>query len=565
MDFASVPEAFRAQRGALFALLGFSFALNLLLLVSPLYMMLVFDHVLTSRSEATLAVLTGIAAFALLFFGIFDALRAQIQARIALRINAGLAPTMLARSIAVGRRTPPGTTGHAMHDLATLRTAITGGAATALMDAPWAVLFALALFILHPLLGFAGVIGGLLLLAIAAAGDWSARSRAQSAQRLGASLAEWLDALTRNMGAVAGMGIARGAEREWRARNAALADAQIAAADRSAVTASLSRCARLLMQIAILALGAHLVLQRQIGAGSMVAASLLLARMLAPIEGSIAAWRLIGQARLALRRLQHLLSLDGDPRPALAPAGALTLEEVAYVPPGAEAPVLRHVSLRLEPGEALGILGPSGAGKSSLAQLLVGAAIPASGHLRLGGVELERCRWETAASRGIGYLPQGGLLLPGSIAQNIAGFAETTPEAAAEAATLAGLHEAILHLPLGYDTPVDDTLPAGLRQGIAVARACFGAPALVVLDEPTAHLDGAGKDALLRAIARLRQAGTMLVVVSREPALVEGMDKLALLNRGRLVSFGPRAEVLSGLGLAPPMRAPANLGARRLA
>lgn len=559
MDFVSLRDALKAQRGALSALLGFSLVLNLLLLVLPLYMMLVFDHVLTSRSGATLLVLTLMAALALVFHGIFDVLRTQILARIAASLEAGLGPTLIARSVALGRRMPAGTTAHAMRDLAALRGFFTGGAALALLDAPWAVLFAVALFILHPLLGLTGIIGALLLVSIGLAHEGAARRPMHTVQSLAARLVEWADLVASNAAMVSGIGMASGAQREWRARSAALCAAQLAVADRSAVALGLARCARMLIQIAILALGAYLVLQRELGAGSMVAASLLLARMLAPIESSIAAWRQVVQTRFACRRLRQLLALEVEPRPAAAPAaasGGLSVEGVSYIPPGAREALLRQISFRLEAGEALGILGPAAAGKSSLARLLVGAVPPSAGRVRLGGVDLELYR-QGEDRRRLGYLPQERLLLPGSVAQNIAGFASAAPDAVMRAAILAGMHEIILQLPQAYDSPVapgGDSLSGGLRRGVALAAAFFGAPPLVVLDEPTAHLDGRGREALIRALASLREAGTIVVVISREPLIVERMDKLAILERGALVSFGRRAEVLSRLGGLPPER-----------
>ena len=356
MNFVSLQDALRAQRGALAALLGFSLVLNLLLLVLPLYMMLVFDHVLTSRSGATLLVLTLMAALALVFYGVFDVLRAQILARIAAALEAGLGPTLIARSIALGRLTPSGTTAHAMRDLAALRGFFTGGAALALLDAPWAVLFAVALFILHPLLGLTGIIGALVLVAIGLAHEGAARRPAHAVQSLAARLVEWTDLVASNPAMMSGIGIISGAQREWRARSTALCAAQLDFADRSAVAVGLARGARMLIQIAILALGAYLVLQRELGAGSMVAASLLLARMLAPIESSIAAWRLVVQTRFACRRLRQLLALEVEPRPAaacVAAAGGLSVEGVSYVPSGAREALLRQISFRLEPGEAL--------------------------------------------------------------------------------------------------------------------------------------------------------------------------------------------------------------------
>jgi PrtD family type I secretion system ABC transporter len=573
MDFGSLRDAFRAQRGALAALLGYSLILNLLLLVLPLYMMLVFDHVLTSRSGATLFVLTLMAAFALVFYGVFDVLRTQILTRIAASLEAGLGPMLIARSVALGRRTPAGTTAHALRDLAALRGFFTGGAALALLDAPWAVLFAIALFVLHPLLGLTGILGALLLVSIGLAHEGAARRPARAVQSLAARLVEWADLVAANAAMVSGIGMVSGAQREWRARSAALSAAQIDFADRSAMAIGLARCARMLIQIAILALGAYLVLQRELGAGSMVAASLLLARMLAPIESAIAAWRLVVQTRFACRRLRQLLALEVEPRAAAAPiaaAGGLSLEGVSYIPPGAREALLRQISFRLEPGEALGILGPAAAGKSSLARLLVGAVPASAGRVRLGGIDLELHR--QGGDRRLGYLPQERLLLPGSIAQNIAGFASAAPAAVVRAAILAGMHEIILQLPQAYDTPVEpggDSLSGGLRQGVALASAFFGAPPLVVLDEPTAHLDGRGREALIRALASLREAGTIVVVVSREPLVLERMDKLAILERGALASFGRRAEVLSRLGGLSPERStlPAQpvLGHRRLA
>lgn len=573
MSFSSVSAAVGAQRAALGAVFAFSFILNLLLLVSPLYMMLVFDHVLTSRSVDTLLVLSLLAAMAVLFHGAFDVLRAQILARVALTIEAGLSPSVTARALSLARKTPAGTTAHALRDLATLRGLFTGGGALAVIDSPWTLLFAASLFILHPLLGLAGMLAAAALLLVAAAGEGIARRPLRQAQRLAPPVVDWTELVARQADSIAGLGMSHGVERELRQRGAALAVAQLATADRSAAAGAAARGVRMLAQMAIIALGASLVLRHELGAGGMVAASLLLARMLAPIESAIANARLFAQARIAWRRLEQLLALP-DPRPGAVRPGArggLTVEGLSYLAPGAREPTLRQISFRLEPGEVLGLLGPSAAGKSILARLLVGGLAPGAGQLRLDGVDIGL--WpQGERGRRLGYLPQQAVLFPGSVAQNIAGFDEASAETVAAAAMLAGMHERILDLPRGYDSPVEGdgaALAGGLRQGIALARAFFGSPPLIVLDEPALHLDGGARDALLGALAALKAAGTMLVIVTREPLLLERADKLALLNHGQISAFGPRTEVLSRLGAALPDRrsAPAQVvsGGRRLA
>jgi PrtD family type I secretion system ABC transporter len=570
METSPLRGALTACCGALAALLGFSLGINLLLLTAPLYMMLVFDHVLTSRSTDTLVVLTLIAVFALAFYGLLDILRAQILVRLGAWLDHRLGARVMSGVMDLALRTPAGTTGHGVRDLAALRGFVTSPAAVSLMDAPWAALFALALFALHPLLGLTSLVAAALLLAIALVNEWSTRAPLRTANSLAIEASRWADAATRNAEAVAGMGMMDAVLQEWQHRQDALAGAQLVAGDRGAVAIGISKFTRLLIQVAILAIGAGLVLRQEIGPGVMVAASLLLARVLAPIEGSIATWRVVVHARLAHGRLRELLALAPQRAagmPLDAPAGALSLDGVSFVPPGSREPVLRNVAFQLEPGEMLGIVGPSAAGKSTLARLLVGAVPPSTGHVRLDGADI--AVWQAAGgARHFGYLPQDIELFAGSVRHNIARLADASPDAIVAAATLVGMHETIMGLPQGYDTELGTAglrLSGGQRQRVALARALFGAPRLVVLDEPSASLDAEGAAALLRAVACCKEAGATVVVVTHDPALLEQADKLLVLNKGMVVAFGLRAEVLSRLGQAMPAVRPPGAGPHRLA
>jgi len=555
MRETEIQSALRACRGTAAVLLVFSFALNLLVLASPIYMMQVFDHVLSSRSIDTLLMLTLITGVALAVLAVMDALRGQLLARLGMWLDERLGPAVLGGALQVALRHEPTKAGQSLRDLATVKGFLSGPAIAPLLDAPWAPLFILSLFLLHPMLGLVGVLGGVLLFGLALVNEFSTRRPLRNANLAMGRTHTRTESALRNAEVIRAMGMLDGIVRLWRRDNREGRTATLEAGNRGAIVLGVSKYARLMVQTVILATGAWLVIHQEASAGAMFAASFLLGRALAPVENAIGTWKSLVSARLAYRRLDELLRAAPPREKGMElprPEGELVVERVTYVPPGAETPSLRGVSFGLNPGQVLGIIGPSAAGKSTLARLIAGSWIPTAGNVRLDGADIQV--WlDSGGAKHIGYLPQDIELFAGSVRENIARLANAEPAQVIEAATLVGLHETIMRLPRGYDSEIGEgglKLSGGQRQRLGLARALFGRPRLVVLDEPNASLDHEGEEALVRAIAHLKAQGTTVVVIAHRPSILGQADKLLVLRQGMVDAFGDRAEVITKLNAA---------------
>ena len=462
----------------------------------------IYDRVLTSGRVETLVFLTLIAAVALFALGALDAVRGHILGRMGRWLDRRLTPDLISASL---RRTLRGEAagGQALCDLAIVRNFLAGPGVSALLDAPWAPAFIAIIALMHPLLALVAVGAALALLALAVANEVVSRRPLQDAAERSIRAMQRADAAIRNADVVLAMGMRQDFIRRWSALNEEALALQLKAGDRNATLVGFSKFLRMLVQVLILGAGAWLVLQNDLTPGGMIAASILLGRALAPIEQSIAAWKILVAARNARDRLSGLFArlppeLEGMRLPM--PLGRLSCEQVVYAPPGRIEPVLRGVSFAVEPGTGLGIVGPSAAGKSTLCKILVGTWQPTRGSARLDGADL--FAWNAdLVGRHIGYLPQDVELFAGTVAENIARLrADPDPDAVVAAAQAAGVHEMILALPHGYDTEIGEAgghLSGGQRQRIGLARALYGRPCVVVLDEPNASLDWDGETALL--------------------------------------------------------------------
>jgi PrtD family type I secretion system ABC transporter len=540
---------------------AFSLALNLLVLVLPLYMMQVFDRVLSTQSNDTLIYLTAIALFALLVLAAFDLVRARLLLGMAEWLEARLAPHLFDRLIA-SALSGSGPRPEGSRDLAILRQFIASGTVSVLLDAPWVPFFIAATCLIHPLLGGIALGAALLLFALAIAGELAARAPLEAASREAGQAAAQVAAAMRSAETIDAMGMGQALLGRWYAASMRSLGHSRSASARAATLGAASKFARLAVQVLLMAAGAWLVTQHAITGGGMIAASIIMSRALAPVEQAIGTARQLTSARLAWRRLREALASDGRPRSGLAlprPSGRLAVETVTWAPEEGAKPVLRGVAFELEPGESLAVIGPSAAGKSSLARLLVGLRKPTHGHVRLDGAEVSSWPREDFG-RHVGYLPQEVSLLPGTVAENIGRMGEIDAQAVIDAARRAGVHEMILRLPQGYDTPIDDAsskLSGGQRQRLALARALYGDPRLVVLDEPNASLDADGDAALAAAILELKARGATVVVVTHRMALLSQMDKLLLLKDGAVEMMGPRRQVMERLRARPEPVGPA--------
>jgi ATP-binding cassette subfamily C protein/ATP-binding cassette subfamily C protein EexD len=546
-----LSKAVAACRRQLVAVAVFSGVVNLLQLTVSLYMMQVFDRVLSTRSLDTLYYLTAIAVFALLVMAALDGLRGQVMQRLANWIEGKVAPEAFLRAIESQLRGRPYRM-EALRDLAACRSWMGSPASLTLFDVPWVPIFLAVIFLLNPVLGWIALVGAALLFLLTLANEWATGKLLRQASTGAMASQRRAESIVRNAEVIDSMGMGPAVLQRWREGLSASLPQQDRAADRAALMLSITRFLRLAVQVAVLGVGALLVLEQQITAGASIAASIIMGRALAPVEQMIGGWKQLVQARQGYRRLLAFLALPRLRPPGMAlpePTGQVAAERVTFGFPGQPVAIIKGVSFNLAAGESLAVIGPSAAGKTTLIRLMIGTLQPSAGTVRLDGADVFTWMREDFG-RHVGYLPQDVELFDGTVLRNIARMADPDPELAFEAARLAGCHEMILRLPQGYDTEIGDGgqhLSGGQRQLIGLARALYGAPKLVVLDEPNSNLDGDAEQALIRGIEALKRRGVTVVLVSHRPTLVQGVDKVLLMRDGAVEAFGPRAEVLKRL------------------
>ncbi|WP_421708798.1 type I secretion system permease/ATPase [Algihabitans sp.] len=545
----SVPVLPSGLRGNIGAVTLFSCAVNLLMLTVPLYMLQVYDRVLVSRSIETLLALTALAAGLLIALGLFEFVRQRILLRSANRLDSEVAPKLLRAShdLELAGRSS-GT--QPLRDLSTLRQFTTGSGILAFFDAPWTPLFIAVIFVLHPLLGLVALAAAVVLFALALLGEIVTRKPLEEAGRHNRTAQSVADAGLRNAEAVAAMAMRPALETRWQERQDWGWALQSRAGERSGALGASVKSVRLGFQVAMLGVGAWLVLGEAITPGAMIASSIILGRALAPVEASIGAWRGFIGARGAYQRIRDVLNdpaAEEEERLSLpAPEGRLSVEHLAAAAPGSARPILRGISFSLEPGESLAVIGPSAAGKSTLARLLVGVWPAQGGCVRLDSAEVWTWQPEELGQH-LGYLPQDIELFDATVAENIARMGAADSQKVIAAARLAGAHEMILRLSDGYETRIGTCgarLSAGQRQRVGLARALYGTPKLVVLDEPNANLDNEGEAALRQAIVALRQQSITSIVIAHRPSILSVVDKVMLLRDGRIEEFGTPQEVI---------------------
>ncbi len=532
----------------------FSLGLNLLVLASPLYMMQVYDRVLASAHLDTLIVVSLMLAVSFLAYACLEAARSLAV----LQVGVWLDRRLLADSLSASVASALGAGGHAaqgVRDLSTLRGFVAGGGLVPYFDLPWLPIFLAAVFLVHPVLGWVGVGGALLLAGLAYANESSTRKPLHEAGKESIRALLEADAAMRNAEAIAAMGMLPALVATWRRNAERVLAPQTLAGTRAGWYSAIAKTLRVALQSAILGVGAYLTIKHETTGGAMIAASIIVGRALAPMEQAIGGWRNMVGAIASYKRLGAMLrQFPSSPTFTKLPdaLGRVATTALTYTPKGRQEPIVRNATFELAPGECLGIVGPSGAGKSSLARLLVGALRPTNGSVRLDGAEMF---FTDAGHRAkfIGYLPQDVELFDGTVRDNIARFQAAADEAVTTAAQNAGAHELILGLPQGYETVIGTTglpLSGGQRQRVGLARAMFGKPKLVVLDEPNSNLDGEGESALMAAIQKLKTGGTTVVFISQRFGILNTVDKLLILANGIVQSFGPRDEVMPKLKLA---------------
>ncbi|WP_371876779.1 type I secretion system permease/ATPase [Sphingomonas sp. DG1-23] len=537
----------------------FSALINLLYIVPTLYMLQVYDRVVPTQGVQTLAFLTMVLLFALATLSLLDRIRTRLLVRAGVQLDATLAPLILDATL--GRPDLP-VARQALREFDTMRGTLTGQGILALFDAPWVPIYILVCFLVHPWIGLVAILGCAILPLIAWANERATRSRLDRAQQIAGTSYANQDALLASSDSIRALGMRRAmVARQLRQREAMLA-AQTEASFASGSYLTATKFTRLALQSLALGLGALLAVDNLISGGAIFAASFLIARALAPIEQLIGTWKTIVQARQSYLNLNDLLEgtiAQPEPTRLPAPQGAVVLEGVTVLNEARDGAILNAVSLRIEPGEVVAIVGPSGAGKSTLARAIAGALPPDRGTIRLDGADTRDWDPEQLA-RHIGYLPQDSALFAGSVAENIARFAgelgedRTTIDAAVVAAAgKVGADPLIRRLPNGYDHQLKlggRGVSAGQAQRIALARAIYGDPRILILDEPNAHLDSEGDAALVAALAALKAEGRTILIVSHKLGILPVVDKMLVLREGRAELYGPRDEVLPKI--APP-------------
>ncbi len=534
---------------------AFSLCINVLMLAPSLYMLQVYDRVLNSRNETTLLMLSLILAGLYLLYAALEWVRSMVLVRVGVRLDLALDGRVFNAAFERNLRSGGGNAAQALGDLQVVRQFLTGNGLFAFFDAPWAPIYLLVITAFHPLLGVVALVGTLLLVALAWLTNRVTHPPLAEAQRLAAHSSSQINNHLRNAEVIESMGMLDNLRDRWFAKHVSMLRLQAQASDRAGVLSALTRFLRMLLQSLMLGLGAWLVLDNKLTGGMMIAGSILAGRALAPVELAIGTWRGFLSARDAYGRLEELLRQFPVREAGLElppPTGLVAVEGVTAVPPGTRRTVLSNLSLQIPAGQAIGVIGPSGAGKSSLARLLVGVWPAAAGVVRLDGADI--FRWEKAQlGPYIGYLPQDVELFEGTIAENIARFGEVDSTKVVEAAQRAGVHELILRFPDGYDTQIGvggAVLSGGQRQRIGLARAMYGDPVLVVLDEPNSNLDDMGEAALVAAIRDLKQAGRTVVLITHRTNVLAAVDALLVLRDGALVLYGPRDEVMARLNSA---------------
>lgn len=552
-------KGFDTVKPAFVSAIIFSFFINLLAFVGPLYMLQVYDRVITSRNEWTLVFITLLAGFLLIVYASLEKIRSAILVRAGLLFDSETRPALFQAVLDGSLQMPALARASLLRELDTIREFLTGAGLISFCDVPWVPIFVAACFVLHPLFGVVATAGAILIFAFAVANEMLTRHQLKEAGTTAGRAASYLSATMRNSEVLLAMGMWRPLRDRWLDRHREVLDLQAIASDRAGILVSASKFLRAFLQVAILGVGAYLVINQEVTAGAMIAASIIMGRALAPVELVVAHWKGFLAARSARENIVELL--DATPPPVKRmrlpdPKGHVSAESLYVAPPGARKPVLQAVSFDLPAGLVMGLVGPSAAGKSTLARAIVGVWPAQAGAVRIDGTDVSH--WDKEQLGGsIGYLPQDVELFAGTVAENICRFGKLNEEEIVAAARMAGVHTMIQGLPEGYGTQIGEggqALSGGQRQRIGLARALYRLPSLVILDEPNSSLDADGEAALLAAVQALRAAKKTVILVTHKTNILSVADKLMVLVGGQIQGFGDRDEIFAKL-LAPRVAA----------
>ena len=550
---SDLGKAIAACRQSFLTTAFFSLFVNLLMLVPAIYMLAIYDRVLMSGSESTLMMLTGIAVFLFLVLGGLEWIRTRILVATSARLDEHLGERVF-NAVFAQSFTSSGaiSTAQPLTDLLQIRQFLTGQGLLAFFDVPWMPIYVGLMFLFHTYFGAVAVLSMLLLTGLAIWNELATRTELAAANRASLEATQFAQRNLRNAEVIEAMGMLPRLRARWQAKQFDVLSLQSQASTKAGLINAFSRTYRLTIQSLVLGLGAYLAIQKQISPGLVISGSILLGRALAPLDHMIAGWRGFLGARESYQRLDTLLRTipEREPRMILPPLrGQVTIEDLVIAVPGRSEPILKGMNLTIEPGTAVALIGPSAAGKSTLARAILGLHPPARGRVCLDGAEIHN--WDrTQLGQSVGYLPQDVELLDGTVAENIARFGEIDSDRVVEAAQLAGIHEMVLSLPQAYDTPLIGggiALSAGQRQRIGIARAIYGRPRVVVLDEPNANLDVAGEAALMTTLLQLQRDGSTVILVTHRTSILQAVHKIAMIVGGKVALYGPREEVMAKL------------------
>ncbi len=547
-----LDKAFGAYKPTLILTIFFSLFANMLMFVAPIYMMQVYDRVLSSRNETTLVLLTVIAVAMLLTYACLEYVRSRMLARGGNRFDRQISKPVFDAVVKLQSMQSNSASAQAIRDKDVVRDFIGGNAIMAFCDAPWVPVFVAVCFVMHTYLGLVALSGAVIIFSLALLNELTTRGLLAKGNRAGIVAAQSAQTTLRNSEVINALGMRNNIQQRWDKKHLEALGWQGKAGDRAGSIVAFQKFVRMGLQVSILGVGAYLSILGEITPGVMIAASIMMGRALAPVEQSVGSWKSFVAMREATKRLRAMfasLPEQMDQMDLPDPTGKLAIENVIAGPPGAQKPTLKGLTFNVDPGNVLAIVGPSAAGKSTLARVIVGVWPAASGHVRIDGSDIDHWDQEKLG-RFIGYVPQDVELFSGTIAENIARFSEIDDKRVIAAAQLAGVHEMIQGLPQGYDTEIGEggqVLSGGQRQRVALARAVYGDPVMVVLDEPNSHLDTAGEEALSEAMRKMREANIAVIVITHKPNLLTIADQIMILMDGQLQGIGTREQMLPKL------------------
>ena len=530
----------------------FSMFINVLMLVPPLYMLQLYDRVLTSRSESTLYMLTLIVIVLFVTMGLLEVVRSRVLVKFGNRFANILSNRIFESTFELANKKPEAASSRLMGDFTQLRQFLTGNGLFAFFDAPWIPIYIIVLFLFHPYFGFFAIFAAIILVAITFLNEYTTKEKMDNANTLNRDSMMQLEANIRNAEVINAMGMKTNVRKKWEEKYFGFLNAQNDASNKAGIWSNLSKTLRMFFQSMILGLGAYLAVNMELSAGMMIAGSIIMGRALAPLDLMIATWKGFSGARMSYKRIDQLLKdfpKNKEYMELPAPKGFISVEGVYAKPPASNKYTLENLNFSVNKGDILGVIGASAAGKSTLARIILGVWPVQIGTVRIDGADISQ--WDREhLGKYIGYLPQDIELFSGTISENIARFNEVDSQKVIEAAMKAGVHEMILRLPEGYDTVIGSgavVLSGGQRQRIGLARAIYDNPVFVVLDEPNSNLDEQGELALLKTVEELKQSGTTVVIITHRPNILKVTNKILIMNSGKIERYASTEEILGAV------------------